>query len=171
MVSGQILLSGIMLSLYKKEERPMSHECLLLFLFNCRALLCPLLFSCCWEFSHNKEYKWICVDCSCGEQTSFWPRGFVNFVSPFQNPLSTCAFTPLCLLKLKKGHFSVVFPRLTVHLHCVLVDRTHECWTTGSYCLSFPAWRSDLIVSCSWKKPWSLSSGLFWMLAFQFTFH
>lgn len=120
--------------------------------------------------TYTKECNWICVEEICGEQNCVWPK--TNFVSPFQNLLSTCAFTLLCFLNLKEGHFSVVFPRLTLHfLHCVLMDRTHECWTTGSYCLFFPGWWSGLIVSCSWKKPWSLTSGLFWMLAFQFPFH
>lgn len=109
------------------------------------------------------EYKWICVDYSCGEQTCVWPRGFLNFVSPFQNPLSTCAFL------IWKKVTLVLWPQ-THSASSSLYSGGHECWTTGSYCLSLTGWRSDLIVSCSWKKLWSLSSGLFWMLAFQFTF-
>jgi len=45
MVSGQILLFDIMLLFCKREERAMSHKCLLLCLYNCTASLCLLLFS------------------------------------------------------------------------------------------------------------------------------
>lgn len=57
---------------------------------------------------YTKEYKQIRVEYGCGEQTWVWPRGFVNFVSLFQNPLSTCAFIPSCFLNLKGGRCSIV---------------------------------------------------------------
>lgn len=98
---------------------------------------------------YAKKYKQICVECSCGEQTWVWPRGFVNFVSPFQNPLSTF------FLNRKGSHCNVVFSRLKLHLHCVAKDRIPDCRTTSSYCLSFPGRRSGLIVCCYLKEPWA----------------
>lgn len=97
MVSGQILLFGIILPFYKRKERAVSHKCLLLCLSNCTAPLCLLLFGYSWELCHLHQREEICVEYNCGEKTWFWPRGFINFVFPSWKSLVDLCLHPFIL--------------------------------------------------------------------------
>lgn len=129
MVSGQIVLFGIMLPFYKREERAMSHKCLC-FVF--ATALHPYAYSCSVIAENFVTY----IE---EKRVQLWRTNLVlakrvyKFCFLSWKSLVDLCLHPSCFLNLQEGHCNLVFPRLKLYfLYCISVGRTCMCRTTGS---------------------------------------